>query len=197
MAAFWTALALIFIAELGDKTQFMTLAFAARYKATVVLVAVSIASLLVSLVSVGLGSTLGKLLPVFWVGLVAGFAFILFGVLELRSEDESEVNLAEDNKDQNKNTQVNPLITISTAFFIAELGDKTMLATVAIATKQHEFLQVWLGASLGLILSNVLAIVAGKAIGKKLSARTLKIAVAAVYIISGIATIAKVFLYPS
>jgi Ca2+/H+ antiporter, TMEM165/GDT1 family len=190
LTAFWTAFALIFIAELGDKTQFMTMAFAARHKALIVLAAVSIASLLVSLLSVGLGETLGRLLPVFWVSLVAGIAFILFGILELRSEDESDVNLTDEEKDQ-KGRRVNPLITISTSFFIAELGDKTMLATVAIATRYHQFLEVWLGASLGLILSNVLAIVAGKALGKKLSARTLKIAVAAVYIISGIIAITQ------
>jgi Ca2+/H+ antiporter, TMEM165/GDT1 family len=194
VTAFLTAFGLIFIAELGDKTQFMTLAFATRYRSLIVLTGVSIASLLVSLVSVALGETLGKLLPVFWVNLVAGLGFIVFGVLELRSEDESEVAISEDKKDQNKEKKVNPLITISAAFFLAELGDKTMLATVAIATEQHQFVEVWLGASLGLISSNALAIVAGKAVGEKLSAHTIKMAIAAVYIISGIAAISQALL---
>ncbi len=196
MTAFFTALSLIFIAELGDKTQFMTLAFSARYKTPVVLIGVSIASFLVSLVSVAVGATLGIFLPTFWVSLLAGLAFIVFGVLELNAEDESAVELTEEKKDQNARKPLSPLVTIATTFFLAELGDKTMLATVAIATHQHEFFAVWLGASLGLIFSNILAIVAGKALGKKLSARTLKIAVATIFIISGIAAISRCFMTP-
>ncbi len=77
------------MAEMGDKTQFMTLAMSAKYSAAVVLSGVFIGTLLVSLISVLLGQTVGRLLPYFWINLLAGIAFIAFGLLALRGDGET------------------------------------------------------------------------------------------------------------
>ncbi len=188
MAAFWTALIYVFLAEIGDKTQLMTLGFAARYRGRVVLAGVFIATALINLISVGLGVGVGKLLPVFWINMVAGLAFIAFGIWELKPEHEDEEKIRE--------SRFGPLMTVIVAFFCAELGDKTMLAAVAIASRQpQQFFQVWLGSTIGLVASNALAIVAGKLVKERLSAKALKIAIAVVYIISGLAAIAEALLH--
>jgi putative Ca2+/H+ antiporter (TMEM165/GDT1 family) len=200
--AFWKAFILIFMAELGDKTQFMTLAMATKYKALDVMIGVTIGTALVSLLSVALGSTVGRLLPMFWIAMLAGVAFITFGLLELKGDSVSEIedgkkkvlNISEDQASLGqKGFKFGPILTIAGIFFLAELGDKTMLATVAIASRESAFVEVWLGSSLGLVASNALAIFAGKAVGTKISANTLRYAISAVYIISGILSIVEGF----
>jgi Ca2+/H+ antiporter, TMEM165/GDT1 family len=194
MHAFWTAFIFIFMAEMGDKTQFMTLAMSAKYRGRIVLAGVTLGTLVISLVSVALGATVGKLLPTAWISILAGTAFIIFGLLELKGEDAEEGKTEADEAGKagkDKLARFGPILTIATAFFVAELGDKTMLATVAIASREGSFVQVWLGSTVGLVAANALAIFAGKALSQKLSAKTLRYCVAAVYIISGIVAIVE------
>ncbi len=179
MSGFWAALVYVFLAEIGDKTQLMTLGFSARYEGRIVLAGVFIATGLINLISVALGSSLGHLLPVFWINLVAGLAFIIFGIWELIPEKEEKAGL-------NVISKFGPVITIATTFFLAELGDKTMLAAVAVASRYQDFWGVWAGSTLGLVGSNALAIVAGKLVKDRLSTKRLKMAVAVVYILSGL-----------
>jgi putative Ca2+/H+ antiporter (TMEM165/GDT1 family) len=177
VTAFWTALFYVFIAEIGDKTQLMTVAFTARHKPLLVLSAVAVATAVINLISVGLGAVVGNVLSLFWINLLAGVAFIIFGIMELKSEDE-------DNAKENS-SKFGPFFTVMFSFFFAELGDKTMLAAFAIASKEQQFWQVWAGSTVGLVGSNALAVVAGSYLRKSLSARKLKIAIAVVYILSG------------
>jgi Ca2+/H+ antiporter, TMEM165/GDT1 family len=186
--AFWTALVYVFLAELGDKTQLMTMSFAVKYKPTVVLGATFLAIALLNLLSVGLGQALGKFLPIFWVNLVAGIAFVTFGILELRPEKDDQEASAKPN-------HLGPFLTIATAFLVAEVGDKTMLATFAIAAREHDFVQVWLGSTVGLFSCNALAILAGHFLKNYLSSKKLKYGIASVYIFSGLFAI-KQALYP-
>ncbi len=183
MHAFWTAFIFIFLAEMGDKTQLMTLALSTRYKSALVMAAVIVGTLAVTFVSAAVGSTVGKLLPFFWIDMFAGALFILFGLLELKGED---VEREESEATKIKTGRFGPIAAIAAAFFVAEIGDKTMLATIAIAGHEANFLQVWLGSTGGLVSANALAIGAGKAIGKKLSGKTLRYSIAAVYIFSGL-----------
>lgn len=72
MDAFWLSLAMSFLAELGDKTQLVALTLASRYKATVVLAGIFVATLIVHVISVLLGGGLGEVLPASWIALGAG-----------------------------------------------------------------------------------------------------------------------------
>jgi Ca2+/H+ antiporter, TMEM165/GDT1 family len=198
--AFWTALFLIFMAEMGDKTQLMTLAMSAKFSSVVVLSGVFVGTVLVSLLSVFLGQTVGSFLSYFWINLLAGIAFIVFGLLSLRSEPEEEADRALKEEAElvpaKKASKVRAILGIATTFFFAELGDKTMLATVVIAGREHNFFwQVWAGSTLGLVLANALGILAGKAIASKISEKTMQYIVAAIYVISGGLAIAEAFKY--
>jgi len=188
------------MAEMGDKTQFMTLAMSAKYSAVVVLSGVFIGTVVVSLISVLLGETVGSFLSYFWINLLAGIAFIAFGLWSLRSEgdtdggDDSKGEKKEGDDAKKKGVGLSPVVAVATAFFIAELGDKTMLATVVIAGREHQyFWQVWAGSTLGLVLSNALGILAGKALATKLSAKTLQYSIAVIYCLSGVLAIVEAF----
>ena len=86
MTAFWISLFFVFAAEMGDKTQLVALAFATRFKAWIVLTGVFVATLLVHLFSVGIGEVMGIALPVFWIKVIAGVAFIAFGLWTLKGD---------------------------------------------------------------------------------------------------------------
>jgi putative Ca2+/H+ antiporter (TMEM165/GDT1 family) len=182
VTAFWISLFFVFIAEMGDKTQMMTLTFSTRYRALTVFAGVGGATLLISLISVGVGEALGSTLPVFWIDLLAGVAFIGFGLWTLWNEDSvgTETEAGE---------RFGPLVTVALAFFLAELGDRTMLATVMIAGRQHNFIGVWLGSTVGLLAANSLAIVVGKLLGKKLPEKIIRYGTALVFIGSGMLAI--------
>jgi putative Ca2+/H+ antiporter (TMEM165/GDT1 family) len=182
MLAFWQSLLFIALAEMGDKTQLVALAFATRFSAKVVLTAIFVATLLVHLFSVAIGEALGMMLPTFWLTLAAGIAFIGFGVWTLRGDtlDDGEVS---------KTRRFGPFFTVALAFFLAELGDKTMLATVTLASQLHEAFPVWLGSTLGMVVADGLAVIVGLVVGKRLPLRAIKYGSAAVFIVSGVATL--------
>ena len=75
--------------------------------------------------------------------------------------------------------------TVALAFFLAELGDKTMLATVTLATK-HGLFGTWLGSTLGMVAADALAILVGQQLGKRLPERTVKIGAAITFVVFGV-----------
>lgn len=169
---------------MGDKTQLVALAFATRYRASVVLAGVFVATLLIHLFSVVLGEAAGQVLPVFWINLLAGLAFIGFGIWTLRGDElGDEEKLVE--------RRFGPLVTVATTFFLAELGDKTMLATVTIASQQQSFIGVWIGSTVGMVIADGLAIIAGRIMGKRLPERLIKYGAALIFIASGLFALVK------
>lgn len=179
MGAFWIALSIVFIAEMGDKTQFMTLSFSTRYRTQTVIAGVVVATLLISLISALLGEAMGSALPLFWINLTSGALFIWFGLWSLRDDKEMVTSPV-------KSGHYGSLITVAITFFLAELGDRTMLATVMVASRERNLIGVWLGSTLGLICANALAIIVGKALGKHLPDKALKFGTSLIFIASGI-----------
>jgi Ca2+/H+ antiporter, TMEM165/GDT1 family len=182
MLAFWQSLLFIALAEMGDKTQLVALAFATRYRARVVLAGVFVATLLVHLISVAIGEMLGLMISPFWLTLAAGAAFVAFGVWTLRGDslDDGELSTVR---------RFGPFLTVAVAFFLAELGDKTMLATVTLASQLQDAFPVWIGSTLGMVVADGLAVVVGLVLGRRLPARAIKFGSAAVFIVSGVATL--------
>ncbi len=183
MPPFLLALVLVFLAEMGDKTQLVALAFATRYAAQTVLAGVFAATLLVHLFSVVLGELIGLALPVFWVKLSAGAAFVGFGLWTLRGDELEEK--------EGPASRFGPVVTVAITFFLAELGDKTMLATVTIASQHHDFIGVWIGSTVGMVGADGLAILVGKVLGKQLPERAIKYGAAAIFLLTGGVTMAE------
>jgi Ca2+/H+ antiporter, TMEM165/GDT1 family len=162
LAAALISLGVVFVAELGDKSQLITMTYALRHRWWVVLSGVGIASLLVHGLSVTIGHFLGLTLPERPIALAAAIAFLLFAVWTWRegrgSGDDEEVRVAEPRF---------VLFAVISSFVLAELGDKTMLATVALAS-DHSWAGVWIGATLGMVLADGVAIAVGVLLHKRL-----------------------------
>jgi len=177
--AFWLSFGVILLAELGDKSQLMALAFAARYRARTVLVAVTISTLLIHAFSVLVGSAAALALPAHAINVVAGLAFFIFAAWTLRGDRLDE-------RDESRAARSTrwAILTIGTAFFLAELGDKTMLATMTLATTE-EPIGTWLGSTAGMVAADALAIAAGAFLGPRLPERAIKLFAAAAFVLFG------------
>jgi Ca2+/H+ antiporter, TMEM165/GDT1 family len=185
MDAFLLAFGVVFLAELGDKSQLMALAFASRYRATTVLIAVSIATLLVHAGSVLIGRVFAVALPASLIQIVAGLAFFVFAAWTIRGD-----KLDDDEEDKAKRGGRWALVTIGTAFFLAELGDKTMLATITLATNQ-EPIGTWLGSTAGMVAADAIAIVIGAVLGARLPERAIKVFATLAFVLFGVLLVAE------
>jgi len=183
--AFLLSFGVVFLAELGDKSQLMALAFATRYRAMTVLIAVSVATLLVHAGSVLIGRVFAIALPVNLIQIVAGLAFFVFAAWTIRGD-----KLGEDDEDKARRGGRWPLVTIGTAFFLAELGDKTMLATITLATTQ-EPIGTWLGSTAGMVAADAIAIAIGAILGTRLPERAIKIFATLAFVVFGVLLLAE------
>ena len=177
MEAFSLSFAMIFIAELGDKSQLLALTLATCFSTRIVLLGIFCSTLAVLVLSTAAGTLVGGLLPLDWVLFLAGISFIVYGFWTLRGDPLDE-------EDDSCKPTIHPFWLVFSTFFIAELGDKTMLSTLSLATT-YPFMAVWLGSTFGMVLSDALAIVVGKALGKKLPENILKIVAAVVFFVFG------------
>ncbi len=182
MYAFLLSTAVIFVAELGDKSQLMAMTFAARYRARDVLLGITAATALVHLASVGIGYAIGDVFADAQgvIQVVAGVAFLAFAAWTLRGDE-----LTDDEAAKARNSRGMALLAVGTAFFLAELGDKTMLATITLATQEGWF-GTWVGSTLGMVAADALAIGIGALLGRKLPERTIKIGAAVLFLAFGV-----------
>jgi len=185
MDAFLLSFGVIFLAELGDKSQLMAMAFASRYRAWTVLLAVTLATLLVHAGSVLIGAAFALALPTSLIQVVAGLAFFAFAAWTLRGDE-----LGESEEGRARRTGRWALLTIGTAFFLAELGDKTMLATIALATTEEPW-GTWLGSTAGMVAADAIAIGIGAVMGAKLPERAVKLFAAASFVVFGAVLVAQ------
>ena len=178
-------LLIIGAAELGDKTQLMTLTFAAKYPVWEVISAVSAASAVLMAIAVLFGSIIDKFIPPVYIQLLAGTVFIFFGIWTIFGKDKDAAA---------QTSGKNPFWIIFATFFVAELGDKTQLATLALSAKYSAPIQVWIGATLGMIGVNAVAAVAGTWVKKYVSEKAIRWAGAAIFIGFGFFTFASILL---
>jgi len=187
MYAFLLSTAVIFVAELGDKSQLMAMTFAARYRARDVLIGITAATAIVHLASVGIG---------YWVGdtfadhqgaiaLFAGIAFLGFALWTLRGDELTDEEAA-----KARNSTGFAILAVGVAFFLAELGDKTMLATITLATQEGWF-GTWIGSTLGMVAADALAILVGAMLGKRLPEKAIKYGAAVLFALFGLVLVAE------
>ena len=187
MDAFLISFGIIFVAELGDKSQLMAMAFAARYRALTILLAITAATAVVHLLSVLLGAAVGVALPTDALSVVAGVAFLGFAAWTLRGDE-----LDQDEAARAEQSTSSVFWTVAGAFFLAELGDKTMLATVTLAT-DNGIVGPWLGSTLGIVAADALAILVGQQLGARLPERTIRIGAAITFVVFGLILIVEGF----
>ncbi|MEO9329279.1 TMEM165/GDT1 family protein [Gordonia aurantiaca] len=165
----------IFIAELGDKSQLMAMTYALRYRWWVILLAITAATTAVHAVSVFFGHFLGMGLPTDLLSVLAGLAMLVFGLWTLYGD-----RLDEDEQNKASRAGASVFFAVMSAFLLAELGDKTMLATITIAT-DHDWLGVWIGSTIGMVAADALAIAVGVLLGKHLPEKVIAVGAAILF----------------
>ena len=187
MEAFWKSLIFVFLSEMGDKTQIVSFALGAEIGVWTVLLGVFIAVALLMLCTVAIGVSAGHLIPTFWINILAGIIFLVFAGWTLRSHDE------EDSKTIGK--KFGPLIAVIVTFFIAELGDKTVIASIAMGSQHKQYFPVWAGSTIGMYLADVIAIVSGRVLGKQLPEKLMRYGSAFIFAAAGIYTLVDAFMH--
>ncbi|MCX7923735.1 MAG: TMEM165/GDT1 family protein [Clostridia bacterium] len=178
-AAFIVSVGAVTLAEMGDKTQLLAMAFATKYKASKVLIGVFLATVLNHALAVAAGNYITKFSSAeVWIQGIASLSFIFFGLWTIRGDKlEGE---------ENRKTRFGAVMTVAIAFFIAELGDKTQLATIALATKfPTDPVGILLGTTTGMLIADAIGIIIGVVMCKRIPERTIKLVSAAAFILFG------------
>lgn len=188
---FLIAFSFIFISELGDKTQLLVLSFSSKIKTSIILLGVALGSFFSHGVAIIFGSALGSFNnPVFHIVLkILTYAtFILFGFFILFNKNKNSDNT-------NENKMVKKYVNFSFAYIfiialtiaVGELGDKTFLASIGLGIDYSLYkFSLILGAILGMVASDFIAIVFGKYINSKVSSSTIDIISAFLFLLFGV-----------
>lgn len=178
----------VFLAELGDKSQLMALAMAAKHKARHVFIGMFFAILLMFALAVGAGALLGNVLDEYSnvVAIVAGLIFLAFAVWTLLDKDDDGDTDLDDVDPVSAGAGARTVITAAfTAFVVAELGDKTQLASATLAVREG-FWPVYIGSVIGEVAAIGLAIVIGALAGKHLPQKLIVYGAAALFAVFGV-----------
>jgi len=165
---------LIFLAELGDKTQILAMAFALQFSVRQVLIGVALGSFLNHGLAVLVGAYLAHLVPLETVRFVSSLLFLGFGFWSLMSEETENHGSTQ--------SSGNPIVVVALAFFLGELGDKTQLTAIALASSARFPWAILSGTVLGMVLTSLAGIIVGRKLGERIPEFTLKLISGGVFI---------------
>lgn len=201
---FVAATLLVAIAELGDKTQMLSLLLATRFPARRVFAGVLLAVLVLQAIAAGAGRIAGEVVPRGLLAILTSGMFIVVGLWVFRDATRTEENPGEV---LSATSRLGPVLAVAAAFFLAELGDKTQVLTFTISadpgaamralsgigitlsepTGTGAFVAVWLGSSLGMMLVNGVAILVGSAVASRFPRRIVGMVSGALFVLFGVA----------
>ncbi len=184
--AFLASTSLVSLAEIGDKTQLLSFVLAARLRKPIPIIAgIFVATVLNHALAASVGVWLAQLIAPQWLPWVTGAVFIIFGLWVLRPDALD---------DEPKLHQAGVFVTASIVFFIAEMGDKTQLATVALGAQFQQALPaVVMGTTLGMMVANVPAVLIGERLADHLPLKAIRWIAAGVFMLTGMVIILATF----
>ncbi len=187
MEALVASFLIVFLAELGDKTQFLVMAFTAKYDWKQVFAGMTLGIFVVHSLAVAIGSWAGELIPAQLMAIFASLLFLGFGIWTLRGDD--------DEQEEAHDSRFGPLLTVAMTFIVGEMGDKTQFAAMAMAARYEAAWQaVLLGALLGMLVADSLGILAGALLHRRLPARQMRLLSAGIFLAFGIAGLVNALL---
>jgi putative Ca2+/H+ antiporter (TMEM165/GDT1 family) len=182
MQTFLVSTGVVALAEIGDKTQLLAFVLAARFRKPLPII---IGILVATVANHAIAGAAGTWLPSFFVPEVlrwlVGVSFIAMGCWAL-IPDKLELK-------DGKVSRLGVFSATLLAFFLVEIGDKTQLATVALAAQTQALFAVVAGTTLGMMLANVPAVLVGERLAKRLPFRPIRICAAALFVLLGLATL--------
>lgn len=186
MESFLISLSTVAVAEMGDRTQLLSLMLAARFRRPwPILAGVFCATIANHAVAAFVGQRLGHALTPRILDTAVGVSMIVMALWTLKPDTLDEKSAG----GKRKGAFLATLIT----FFIAEIGDKTQIATVALAAAYSNLLAVVAGTTAGMLLANAPVIFCGKAFADRLPLKTLRYVASALFLVLGIFFLARTF----
>ena len=189
MEAFLVSITTISIAEIGDRTQLLSLVLAARYRRPWPIIAgILCATLANHLVAGIVGVWFGSLLNQHMLQIVVGVSMIAMAVWTLKPDKLDDTTGA--------SSAMGAFLATLTSFFIAEIGDKTQIATLALAAAYPNLLAVVAGTTAGMMIANIPVVFLGKAFASRLPLKAIHYAAAVLFGVLGIIFLLRAFLNP-
>jgi Ca2+/H+ antiporter, TMEM165/GDT1 family len=180
--AFLISTGVVALAEVGDKTQLLAFLLAAKFRKPVpIILGILVATLLNHGLAGALGTWITSLFSPEVLRWVLGLSFLAMAVWIL-VPDEIDA-------DDDKLVQFGVFGTTLTAFFLAEMGDKTQIATIALAAQYGSFIWVVAGTTLGMMIANVPAVYLGERVARRMPVRLVHGVAAGVFAILGVAVL--------
>lgn len=182
MEAFLISTGIVGLAEIGDKTQLLAFLLAAKFRKPLpIVLAIFVATVANHAFAAAVGAWITSMLGPDVLRWVLGVSFLAMAAWTLIPDklDEDETKLA----------KYGVFLTTLIAFFMAEMGDKTQVATVALAARYHDIVSVVLGTTFGMMLANVPAVYLGDKIANRVSLRLVHGIAALVFAALGVATL--------
>jgi putative Ca2+/H+ antiporter (TMEM165/GDT1 family) len=182
MEAFLVSLGVVALAEIGDKTQLLAFMLAARFRKPLPIIAgIAVATLLNHGLAGWLGVILSDLAAGPWLAWAIGLSFLAFAAWALVPDRLDEA--------PRQATSAGAFVTTALSFFLVEIGDKTQVATVALAATYPSLLAVTLGTTAGMLAANTPATLLGEGLARRLPLRWIRLAAAASFAGLGIAVL--------
>lgn len=183
LEAFLVSTGVVALAEIGDKTQLLALVLAARFRKPVpIILGILTATLANHALAGAIGSWLTSLVAPSTLRIAVGVSFIAMSIWTLVPDrfDEARAKLP----------HASVFSTALVAFFLAEMGDKTQIATIALAARYHAFATVVAGTTVGMMIANVPAVLVGGRLARRVPMRVVHGVAAAIFLTLGIAALA-------
>jgi putative Ca2+/H+ antiporter (TMEM165/GDT1 family) len=170
------------LAEIGDKTQLLAFVLAAKFRKPLpIITAIFLATVINHGLAGAIGVWLTNLIPADWMRWILGISFLAMAAWTLIPDKLDN--------DHTKLAHFSVFATTFIAFFLAEMGDKTQIATVALAARYDHYLAVVLGTTLGMLIANAPAVLLGERLAHRLPTRLVHIIAAAIFALLGVATL--------
>ncbi|WP_336367753.1 TMEM165/GDT1 family protein [Marinobacter sp. C2H3] len=182
MDAFLTSTAAVAIAEIGDKTQLLSLFLVARYAARwPIILGIFLSTLVNHGLSAWIGASVARWLPEGWLPWILAVSFVAIALwLLIPDKDDSE---------DSKFLGLGAFAATLVLFFLAEIGDKTQIATVVLAAKFDDTFWVIMGTTVGMLLANVPVVMAGSWLMERLPLATARIGASVLFAILAVITV--------
>ncbi len=182
MEAFLISTGIVALAEIGDKTQLLSLVLAARFKRPyTIILGIFIATVVNHALAGSVGAWVNAQLGPEVMRWILGISFVVIGLWMLIPDKLDETAA------RNVASKYGVLATTVIAFFLAEMGDKTQFATVALAARFDALFAVVLGTTLGMMLANVPVVLLGRAAASRLPTRAINLTAAILFVCMGLA----------
>jgi putative Ca2+/H+ antiporter (TMEM165/GDT1 family) len=180
METYLVSAMLVALAEMGDRTQLLAIMLASRYRKPVpILAGIFVATLANHGLAALAGFYLSSLLQATWFKYVIALSFIAMALWALIPDKADE-------DDKPSRLHMGVFLTTAVSFFVVEIGDKTQIATAALAARYHDILVVAAGTTTGMMIANIPAVFLGHAVTRVLPINQLRIAAALLYLVLGL-----------